>query len=205
MPRPPRPPGTAACRRAGRAARRGRGALRPARRACAARTAPARRGRTPSRPRPRRTAACRAAGRRARPGAGETRGGAEAIGAAGKGVGQMLRRARVHAAPGGTLKELDEAAREVLKKAGATSPFLNYKPRFAPIPFPAVICTSVNDAALHGIPDGYKLKAGDLLSVDAGATLDGGVADAAISVTLGAGWAEDARPIASCEDALRAV
>ena len=53
----------------------------------------------------------------------------------------------------------------------ATSPFLNYHPKFAPVPYPAVICTSVNDVALHGIPGDYRLRAGDLLSVDAGATL----------------------------------
>ena len=63
-------------------------------------------------------------------------------------------------------KELDAAAREILAKAGATSPFLNYHPRFAPVPYPAVICTSVNDAALHGIPGDYRLRDGDLLSVE---------------------------------------
>ena len=77
----------------------------------------------------------------------------DAIGAAGRVVADILAAARGVAAPGVTLKELDAAAREVLAKAGATSPFLNYHPRFAPVPYPAVICTSVNDAALHGIPD----------------------------------------------------
>jgi len=134
----------------------------------------------------------------------KTPGEIEAIRAAGKVVARVLDTARAHAAPGVTLKELDEAAREILKEAGATSPFLNYKPKFAPIPYPAVICTSVNDAALHGIPDGYKLQPGDLLSVDAGATLDGWVGDAAISFTVGEGSAQDARLIATCEDALKA-
>src|ERR1051326_4642044 len=87
----------------------------------------------------------------------KTPGEIEAIRAAGVVVAEVLGTARATAAPGITLKELDEAARGVLKKAGATSPFLNYKPRFAPIPYPAVICTSVNDAALHGIPGGYRL------------------------------------------------
>jgi methionyl aminopeptidase len=128
----------------------------------------------------------------------------EAIRAAGKVVAQVLGATRAHAAPGVTLSELDEAARDVLRKAGATSPFLNYKPRFAPVPYPAVICTSVNDAALHGIPDGYQLQPGDLLSVDAGATLDGWVADAAISFIIGTGSPEDARLIATCEAALMA-
>jgi len=134
----------------------------------------------------------------------KTPGEIEAIRAAGTVVAHVLAAAREHAAPGVTLKELDEVAREVLAKAGATSPFLNYKPRFAPIPYPGVICTSVNDAALHGIPDGYRLRPGDLLSVDAGATLDGWVGDAAVSFTIGKGSPEDARLIASCEEALAA-
>ena len=134
----------------------------------------------------------------------KTQGEIEAIREAGKVVAEVLGTARAYAAPGVTLAELDQAAREVLKKAGATSPFLNYKPRFAPTPYPAVICASVNDAALHGIPDGHKLEAGDLLSVDAGATLDGWVADAAISFTIGDGSPQDAKLIATCQDALKA-
>jgi methionyl aminopeptidase len=132
-----------------------------------------------------------------------------AMRAAGRVVADVLATARAFAAPGVTLAELDEAAREVLAKAGATSPFLHYKPRFAPIPYPAVICTSVNDAALHGIPDGYRLAPGDLLSVDAGATLDGWVGDAAISFTVRPpgdrdGRDGDERLIAATEEALAA-
>ena len=71
-------------------------------------------------------------------------------------------------------------------------------------PLPAVICTSVNDAALHGIPGKYQLKAGDLLSVDAGATLDGWVADAAISFSVGTPANGDAELIATTQAALEA-
>jgi methionyl aminopeptidase len=126
----------------------------------------------------------------------------EAIRAAGKVVAGILAAARAAAAPGVTLKELDAAARGVLRDAGATSPFLNYKPKFAPVPYPAVICTSVNDSALHGIPDDYELRPGDLLSVDAGATLDGWVGDAAISFTIGEPSEADARLISVTEAAL---
>jgi methionyl aminopeptidase len=128
----------------------------------------------------------------------------DAIHAAGKVVAGILATARSLAAPGVTLAELDEAARAVLADAGATSPFLNYKPRFAPVPYPAVICASVNDSALHGIPGGYRLEAGDLLSVDAGATLDGWVGDAAISFTIGPASDADGRLIATTEEALAA-
>ena len=128
----------------------------------------------------------------------------DAIGAAGRVVADILAAARDVAAPGVTLKELDAAAREILAKAGATSPFLNYHPGFAPVPYPAVICTSVNDAALHGIPGDYRLQEGDLLSVDAGATLDGWVGDAAVSFSIAAPSNGDARLIATTEEALAA-
>lgn len=128
----------------------------------------------------------------------------QAIRAAGQVVADILASARAAAAPGVALKELDAVARDVLAKAGATSPFLNYHPKFAPRPYPAVICTSVNDAALHGIPGDYRLRDGDLLSVDAGATLDGWVGDAAVSFTVGAPPAGDADLIATTEAALAA-
>jgi methionyl aminopeptidase len=134
----------------------------------------------------------------------KTRAEIEAIRAAGKVVAGILASARAAAAPGVTLKELDEVARAVLRDAGATSPFLDYKPKFAPVPYPAVICTSVNDSALHGIPDGYQLQPGDLLSVDAGATLDGWVGDAAISFTVEEPAEADARLISVTEAALAA-
>lgn len=134
----------------------------------------------------------------------KTAGEIDAIRASGQVVAGVLAAARSCAAPGVTLAELDAAARAVLASAGATSPFLNYHPAFAPVPYPAVICTSVNDAALHGIPDGYRLLAGDLLSVDAGATLDGWVGDAAISFTVGESLDGDAELIAATEAALRA-
>jgi methionyl aminopeptidase len=134
----------------------------------------------------------------------KTPGEIDAMRAAGRVVADVLATARAFAAPGVTLAELDEAAREVLAKAGATSPFLHYKPKFAPIPYPAVICTSVNDAALHGIPDGYRLAPGDLLSVDAGATLDGWVGDAATSFTVGPARDGDERLITATEEALAA-
>jgi methionyl aminopeptidase len=134
----------------------------------------------------------------------KTKGEIDAIGAAGQVVADILAAARAAAAPGVTLKELDAAAREILTEAGATSPFLNYHPRFAPVPYPAVICTSVNDAALHGIPGDYRLREGDLLSVDAGATLDGWVGDAAVSFAIGTPASGDAGLIAATEAALAA-
>jgi methionyl aminopeptidase len=134
----------------------------------------------------------------------KTRGEIEAMREAGRVVAQALTAAREHADVGVTLKALDEIAHSVIRDAGATSPFLNYRPHFAMTPFPAVICASVNDAALHGIPDGYQLKDGDLLSVDCGATLDGWTGDAAISFTVGRNRPADTRLIEETSAALAA-
>jgi methionyl aminopeptidase len=127
-----------------------------------------------------------------------------AIRAAGRIVAEILAAVRAAAVPGTRLADLDEVARSVLAAAGATSPFLGYQPRFAPVPYPAVICTSVNDGALHGIPGRYRLAEGDLLSIDSGAVLDGWTADAATSFTIGPPSHADARLIATTDAALRA-
>jgi methionyl aminopeptidase len=134
----------------------------------------------------------------------KTAGEIQAMRAAGRLVAQILAAIQDQAKAGMRLAELDELARGVLARAGATSPFLGYQPGFAPVPFPAVICTSVNDAALHGIPTRYRLVEGDLLSVDCGAVLDGWAGDAAISFTIGPAEPPDARLIATAGDALRA-
>jgi methionyl aminopeptidase len=123
---------------------------------------------------------------------------------AGRVVATALAACRAAAAVGTRLSELDQVARGVLADAGATSPFLNYQPSFAHSPFPAVICASVNDAALHGIPDKRKLRDGDLLSVDFGATLDGWTGDAAISFTVGRPRPADLKLIETAQEALAA-
>ncbi|MCB5294280.1 Methionine aminopeptidase 1 [Arthrobacter sp. SO3] len=104
---------------------------------------------------------------------------------AGRVVANTLERVRAAAAVGVSLKELDGLAAATIADAGATPAFLNYKPRWASVPFAGVICTSVNDAVVHGIPNGYRLRDGDLLSVDCGAFLDGWCGDAAISFIVG--------------------
>ncbi|MFD9029644.1 type I methionyl aminopeptidase [Streptomyces sp. NPDC059567] len=109
----------------------------------------------------------------------------DAMREAGRVVARALAAVRATAGVGVSLKELDEAARSVLAEAGAGSPFLGYRPSFAPVAFPAVICASVNDAVSHGIPTGYRLRDGDLVSIDCGAELDGWTGDAAITFTVG--------------------
>lgn len=134
----------------------------------------------------------------------KTPGEIQAMRAAGRVVAQALEAVRAHAAVGTRLAELDQVARSVLEHAGAASPFLGYQPGFAPTPFPAVICTSVNDVALHGIPGQQRLADGDLLSVDCGAVLDGWAADAAISFTVGQPREADVRLIGTTRAALKA-
>ncbi|WP_448318676.1 type I methionyl aminopeptidase [Streptomyces sp. CO7] len=96
--------------------------------------------------------------------------------------------AAVHAAtreaavPGSTTRDLDEVARKVLAEHGAKSNFLGYGG------FPATICTSVNEVVVHGIPsDEVVLKDGDVISIDAGAIIDGWHADAAYTCFVGSG------------------
>ncbi|MFJ9695576.1 type I methionyl aminopeptidase [Kitasatospora sp. NPDC101183] len=128
----------------------------------------------------------------------------EAMREAGRVVANALAAARGAAAVGVSLRELDAAAHAVLNEAGARSPFLGYRPSFAPTPFPAVICASVNDAIVHGIPDDYRLRDGDLVSIDCGAQLDGWTGDAAISFTVGTPRPADVALIAATQQALDA-
>ncbi len=134
----------------------------------------------------------------------KTPGEIEAMAAAGEVVARALAAVRAHAAVGVSLRELDRVAREILRAAGASSPFLGYRPSFASSPYPGVVCLSVNDAVLHGIPTGYRLREGDLLSIDCGATLDGWTGDAALSFCVGPTSAGDARLLERTERALHA-
>jgi methionyl aminopeptidase len=128
----------------------------------------------------------------------------EAMAAAGAVVAEALRAVVGHATLGCTTAELDAVAAEVLARHGAGSPFLNYHPSWAPSPFPAVLCTSVNDAVVHGIPTGEVLADGDLVSVDFGATLRGWCGDAARSFIVGTPRPQDAALIEATDAALAA-
>ena len=124
--------------------------------------------------------------------------------AAGRVVATVHTEVKEHAVAGVTLRELDELARKVIDNAAAGSSFLGYHPRFGATPFPGVICTSVNDVMLHGLPTDYRLRDGDLLSVDCGAHVDGWHADAAVSFVVGEPRAEDLALIETTERCLAA-
>lgn len=115
---------------------------------------------------------------------------------AGRVVASTLDRLTEAVRPGISTVELDAIAREHIRAAGATSNFLGYGG------FPAVICTSVNDAVVHGIPDGRPLNEGDLLSIDCGAVVDGWHGDAATTLAVGAASDADAELMRVTEAAL---
>jgi methionyl aminopeptidase len=86
--------------------------------------------------------------------------------------------------PGTTTAQLNAVAEEELARRGAKSPFKGYAPMGLP-PYPAVVCASVNDVIVHGIPNRARLQEGDIVGLDFGAILDGFVGDGAITVPVG--------------------
>jgi len=92
---------------------------------------------------------------------------------------------------GVNLLELDELAHRMIKERGAESCYIDYHPSFGARPFGKVLCTSVNDAVLHGLPHDYTLQDGDLVSVDFAASVDGWVSDSAYSLVVGTPRPED--------------
>jgi methionyl aminopeptidase len=86
---------------------------------------------------------------------------------------------KAKARPGVTLLELDEAAEKFIRSQGAVPSFKGYRG------FPGSICASPNSMVVHGIPDAYECKRGDVLSIDVGVTYEGWVADAAVTLPIG--------------------
>jgi methionyl aminopeptidase len=87
-----------------------------------------------------------------------------------------------HIRPGTTTGELDRIADEYIRSRGGVPTFKGYR---GPYPYPASICASPNDVIVHGIPDGYALADGDILSIDVGVTHEGFVADSAYTFPVG--------------------
>ncbi len=92
---------------------------------------------------------------------------------------------------GVNLLDLDALAHEMIRSRGAESCYIDYHPSFGAMPFGKVLCTSVNDAVLHGLPHDYVLADGDLLSVDFAASVDGWVSDSALSLVVGTAAQQD--------------
>ncbi|GAB3434973.1 type I methionyl aminopeptidase [Phycicoccus ginsengisoli] len=100
-------------------------------------------------------------------------------------VAGILQDLRARTRVGTNLLDIDRWAREHIVSAGAVSCYVDYEPSFGRGPFGHHICTSVNDAVLHGLPHDHTLADGDLLSLDLAVSLGGVVADSAISFVVG--------------------
>jgi methionyl aminopeptidase len=128
----------------------------------------------------------------------------EAMRPAGAFVASVLQATAAAAKVGVNLLALDRLAHDMIRAAGAESCYIDYHPSFGASPFGKVICTSVNDAVLHGLPFDYVLRDGDLVSLDFAASVNGWVADSAISVVVGTPRDEDLRLIDTTTRALEA-
>lgn len=126
----------------------------------------------------------------------------EAMRPAGRFVGSVLQAVKEASKVGTNLLELDEIAHAMIRDAGAESCYIDYHPSFGGSPFGKVICTSINDAVLHGLPHDYAIQDGDIVSIDFAASVNGWVADSAISYVVGTADPEDLRVIESTEKAL---
>ncbi|MFS0730836.1 type I methionyl aminopeptidase [Curtobacterium sp. 1P10AnD] len=105
---------------------------------------------------------------------------------------------------GVNLLDLDRVAARMIADRGAESCYVDYHPSFGKSPFGKNLCTSVNDAALHGLPYDRVLVDGDLVSLDFAASVDGWVADSAVTVQVGAPRDDDQRLVDTVERALAA-
>jgi methionyl aminopeptidase len=120
-------------------------------------------------------------------------------------VGELLAELGGVADVGVNLLEIEQHARRRIKERGAESSYWNYAPSFGNGPFRNVLCLSVNDAVLHGLPHDYVLRDGDLLSIDMAVAIEGWVADSALSVIVGTPDPADEKLIEATEAGLEAA
>lgn len=129
----------------------------------------------------------------------------DAMRPAGRFVAETLATLRAETSVGTNLLAIDRRAHELIRRAGAESCYIDYHPSFGASPFGKVICTSVNDAVLHGLPFDYALRDGDLVTLDFAVAVDGWVADSAISFVVGSARDEDLALIDTATRALSAA
>ena len=122
----------------------------------------------------------------------------------GRFVAEVLTELSAKAAIGVNLVDLEYHARQMVADRGAQSCYWDYHPSFGSGPFRNVICLSVNDAVLHGLPFDYLLCDGDVLSMDFAVSIDGWVADAARTIVVGTAAEEDLRLVRATQEALEA-
>jgi methionyl aminopeptidase len=119
-------------------------------------------------------------------------------------VAQVLSELGDLADVGVNLLDLEHHVRGMIRQRGAESCYWDYAPSFGNGPFRNVICLSVNDAVLHGLPHDYVLADGDVLSMDLAVAIDGWVADSARTVVVGTPDEQDLRIVRATEEALTA-
>jgi len=129
----------------------------------------------------------------------------DAMRPAGRVVAEVLATLRDETTVGTNLLTIDRRAHDMIRRAGAESCYIDYHPSFGAMPFGKVICTSINDAVLHGLPFDYTLRDGDLVSLDFAASVDGWVADSAVSFIVGTARDEDLALIDTTQRALDAA
>ena len=122
----------------------------------------------------------------------------EAMARAGELVHETLQLVAEHIEPGVSMLELDALAEEHILAQGGVPTSKGYKG------FPAALCISPNSMVVHGIPNDYRAREGDLISIDLGVTLDGLVADSAVTVGVGEIDSEAQRLLDVCQEALAA-
>jgi methionyl aminopeptidase len=120
-------------------------------------------------------------------------------------VAEVIASVAKAAEPGVRLKDLDALAAERMRAHGAIPNFLNYHPAWAPMPYPGVVCLSLNEVIVHGIPDARRLKDGDILSIDCGVAVDGYHGDSAITIGIGEIDKASQNLISTAETALEAA
>ncbi|MDN3904841.1 type I methionyl aminopeptidase [Arthrobacter sp. YD2] len=119
-------------------------------------------------------------------------------------VAEILQTMKQRSTVGTNLLEIDRWVAEMIRDAGAQSCYVDYAPSFGRGPFGHYICTSVNDAVLHGLPHDYALADGDLVSLDLAVIKNGIAADSAISFVVGTPDPASTAMIRATEQALQA-
>lgn len=120
------------------------------------------------------------------------------IAAAGALVAETIAHVGARIEPGATTEKLDDAAGAFIRERGGVPTSEGYKG------YPKAICISVNDVVVHGIPDGYEVATGDLVTIDVGVTLDGAIADSAYTFAVGEIEPRSQRLLDAAQDALDA-
>ncbi|MEK9194188.1 MAG: type I methionyl aminopeptidase [Patescibacteria group bacterium] len=129
----------------------------------------------------------------------------EMLRVSGKILAQTLKTLEEKAQVGTKLSELEDLAKKLIKESGAKPSFLGYKPEGAKKGYPAAICASVNEKIVHGIPDDYILKNGDILKIDLGVNYKNYFTDSAITVPIGRVSSQAEKLIQITKDALNSA